>query len=126
MEKIRRHWGSRLRVAGLAILCLVAACEDAEEEQAEACSNGMAAFAAATDYARGRLALPPLSEVGHGTINIPGGRTEYLGECRHKVTSHVPRTESAGTTGTVKSDRFEAVVQYKGRGRWVLDSMTIY
>ena len=113
-------------MAGVAVLCLLAACEDGEEEQAATCRNGMAAFAAATDFARGRLALPPLSEVGHGTINIPGGRTEYLGECRHKVTSHVPRDEPADITGTVKSDRFEAVVQYKGRNRWVLDSMTVY
>ena len=115
----------RRSIAPLAVaaLVLVAACGQEDDADARACRDGMAAFAAATDFARGRLALPSLSEATEPAVHIPGGRSEFLGECRHKVTSYV---QKAGATGAAGSDRFEAVVRYSGKGRWELEDLTLY
>jgi len=108
----------------LAVLALagLAACDDGTGASAQVCRNGMHAFAAATDFARGRLALPPLMEDPGQGVNVPGGRTEYLGDCRHKVTSHVERR---GPDGAVLDDRFEAVVRFRG-SEWELESVAFY
>ena len=108
-------------LSGLALV-LLAACEG---EDAIACRNGMAAFAAATDIARGRLALPPLSGDSEASVEIPGGRSEYLGDCRHRVVSYVERPLPPGDSASPRRERFEALVRLRG-GAWELENITFY
>jgi hypothetical protein len=104
------------------ILAGPVACDEGAGEGSQACRNGMSAFAAATDFARGRLALPPMAQEPGGNVSIPGGRTEYLGDCRHKVTSRVERRDPAGA---ILDDRFEATVRLRGDA-WELEAITFY
>ena len=107
---------------GLLALAGLVACDEKSEQRALTCRNGMAAFAAATDFARGRLAMPPMAQDTERSVNIAGGRTEYLGDCRHKITSHVERRNP---DGAIRDDRFEAVVRFGGR-EWELEAVTFY
>lgn len=105
-------------------LALLAACGE-DEAGAAACRNGMAAFVAAMDIARGRLALPPLSGDSEAGVQIPGGRSEYLGDCRHRVVSYVERPPDPARSAEPRRERFEAIVRLRGE-TWTLETITFY
>lgn len=110
--------------AAILVMTVLAGCGD-EAETTRECRNGMAAFAAATDFARGRLALPPLATDGSGSVQIPGGRSEYQGDCRHRVVSYVDRQDTEGNPDVPRQQRFESVVRFDGKA-WILESISFY
>ena len=110
-----RHFVGIVCVAAATFL---AACDSAEEREAQKCESWIGAYVASQGFVKQRLIAPSKAEF-QGAARIS---RQKLGGCRHRIKAYVDGQNAFG--GTVRK-RYTAVVTYDGDGTWRLESLDL-
>ncbi len=111
---VRRVMG----IVCIAAATLLAACDSAEEREAQKCESWIGAYVASQGFVKQRLISPSKAEFQ----NAARISARYLGDCRHRVDAYVDGQNAFG--GTLRKP-YTAVVRYDGNGTWRLESLDL-